>query len=141
MQRALLAGLLSRLSRSVVLLPANKQSAATAPAPHNEIMEGHIGYLRPGALTKSELQALDLALRNFATKKIDALILDLRGCSETNDYVAAAEFAKRFVPNGKLLFTLRGRAGKQERVFTSNQEPAYNGFVVLLLDGETAGPP
>ena len=142
MNRATLAGLLSRLGRGVMLLPARGgEHAAPSPPFYREIIDGHIGYLRPGALSKSDLQETDATLRNFAGKKVDAIILDLRGSTETNDYAVAAEFAKRFVPNGKPLFTLRGPTAKQERVFISNQEPAYTGFIVLLVDGETAGAP
>jgi Peptidase family S41 len=142
MNRAALAGLLGRLGRSVLLLPARGGEPASSPPPfYREIIDGHIGYLRPGALSKSDLQETDATLQNFAGKKVDAIILDLRGTTETNDYAVAAEFAKRFVPKEKPLFTLRGPMAKQERVFTSNQEPAYNGFIILLVDGETAGAP
>ena len=139
LNRATLTGLLSRLGRGVMLLPARPGPAAPAQPFYREIIDGHIGYLRPGALSKSDLQETDATLRNFAGQKVNAIILDLRTSTEPNDYAVAAEFAKRFVPNGKPLFTLRGPTAKQERIFTSNQEPAYTGFVVLLVDGETAG--
>ena len=142
MNRATLTGLLSRLGRGVMLLPARGAEPATPAQPfYREIIDGHIGYLRPGGLSKSDLQQTDATLRDFAGKKVDAIILDLRASAAPNDYAVAAEFAKRFVPNGKPLFTLRGPMAKQERVFTSNQEPAYTGFIVLLVDGETAGAP
>jgi hypothetical protein len=51
----------------------------------------------------------------------------------------AAEFAKRFVPKGTPLFALRGPTAKRERDFFSDQAPLYNGLLVLLVDGETAG--
>jgi len=138
LNRATLAGLLNRLDCCLMLLPTGRAPTPLTPF-YREIIDGHIGYLRPGALDKSNLQETDTTLRDFAGKKVDALIADLRGTIETNDYLVAAEFAKRFVPNGKPLFTLRGPTTKQERVFISNQEPAYHGFIVLLVDGETAG--
>jgi hypothetical protein len=138
LNRATLAGLLQRLGRGLTLLPAAQTPPPSAPL-YREVIDGHIGYLRPGALDKSNLQEMDATLGNFAGQKVDALILDLRGCLETSDYSTAAEFAKRFVPNGKPLFALRGPGKKQERVFASSQEPAYRGFLVLLIDGETAG--
>ena len=138
LNRATMAGLLDRLGRGVMLLPAGRAAPAAAPF-YREVIAGHIGYLRPGRLDKAGVQETDTTLRNFAAQKVDAIILDLRDCAETNDYAFAAEFAKRFVPNGKTLFTLRGPGAKQERVFTSNQEPVYDGFIILLVDGETAG--
>lgn len=140
LNRATLAGLLNRLGRGVLLLHARGPSAAVAPQPsYREIIAGHVGYLRPGALNKNDLQEMDATLHNFAGKKVAALIFDLRGAAETNDYAMAAEFAKRFVPKDKALFALRGSAAKQVRDFISNQEPLYTGFIVLLVDEETAG--
>jgi hypothetical protein len=139
LQRATLAGLLERLGRGAVLLPAGNNPSPT-PAPfYREILGGHIGYLRPGDLSQAQLQELDTTLRGFAGKKVDALILDLRGSVPTNDFSTAADFAKRFVGKGKPLFSLRGPAGKKERNFVSDQEPLYNGLIVLLIDDETVG--
>src|SRR5205807_4054597 len=55
------------------------------------------------------------------------------------DFGAAAEFAKRLVPKGKTLFSLR-KQDKQEQTFASDREPAYNGLVVALIDGDVGGP-
>ncbi len=137
--RATIAGLIERLGRGVTLLPTRTAKTEPAPAPfYREIIADHIGYLRPGALRKNDLADLDGALRNFAGKKVDALVLDLRAAAETQDYPIAAEFAKRFVPKGAQLFTLRGPA-KEARVFTSDRAPDYAGFVSVLIDQETAG--
>lgn len=139
LQRATLAGLFDRLGRGVILLPARPGSTPT-PAPfYREIIGGHVGYLRPGDLSRAQLEELDTTLRDFAGKKVDAIILDLRGSVETNDYPMAAEFAKRFVPKSEPLFALRGPTAKTGQDFVSDQEPLYNGLIVLLVDGETAG--
>jgi hypothetical protein len=139
LKRATLAGILEYLGRGVLLLPARGSPAAT-PAPfYREIIGGHIGYLRPGDLSRPQLEELDTTLRGFAGKNVDAVILDLRGSIEANDYATAAEFAKRFVPKGQALFSLRGPAAPAVRDFVSDQAPLYNGLLVLLADGETAG--
>ena len=138
--RATLTGLLARLGRGVMLLPARAAMPAAPAQPfYRELIDGHVGYLRAATLSKVGLQEMDAALRDFAGKKVGPIILDLRAASESNDYSAAADFAKRFVPNGKPLFTLRSRNRKEERPFVSNQEPVYSGFIVLLIDGDTAG--
>ena len=110
------------------LLP-NRESAPTeAPTPlYSEILDGHIGYLRLGSLNSASLQAMDKSLGNFAGKKVDALVVDLRASSGTNDFDMAAEFAKRFCPKGKALFTLRKPAARQDRVFNSDRDPAFRG--------------
>ncbi|MEO7167687.1 MAG: S41 family peptidase [Spartobacteria bacterium] len=139
LRRATLAGLLSRLGRGAVLLPARPAASPAAPPFYREIIAGHIGYLRPGDLSRPQLQEMDTTLRWFTGKSVDAVILDLRSGGETNDYEFAAEFADRFVAKNKPLFSLRGAGGKVVRDFVAKQDPIFSGFVVLLADGETAG--
>ncbi len=140
LNRATIEGLMTRLPNGVKLLP-NRESAPTeAPTPlYSEILDGHIGYLRLGSLNSANLQAMDKSLSNFTGKKVDALVVDLRASSGTNDFAAAAEFARRFCPKGKALFTLRKPAARQDRVFNSDRDPAFRGLIMVLADGETAG--
>ncbi|HMG05511.1 MAG TPA: S41 family peptidase, partial [Chthoniobacterales bacterium] len=70
---------------------------------------------------------------------MDALVLDLRASAATNDFANASEFAKRFCSKGKPLFSLRKTTLKQERTFTSDRDPSYQGLIILLVDGDTAG--
>lgn len=139
LNRATLEGLLMRLSHGLMLLPSAPQAAPENPF-YSEIIDGHIGYLRLGSLTSANLQAMDKKLGEFAGKKIDALIVDLRSSLLTNDFAAAAEFAKRFTIKGKPLFSLRKPGARQERTFTSDRDPLYQGMMMILADGDTAGP-
>jgi hypothetical protein len=140
LSRAAFEGILMRLGRGVVLLPnANAEPAEPATPFYSEILEGHIGYLRLGALNKANLEALDTNLQNFAAKKVDAVVLDFRASGATNDFPVAAEFAKRFCPKEKLLFTLRKTTSRQDRTFTCDRDPAYQGLTIVLADGDTAG--
>ena len=140
LNRATVQGLMTRLPNGVKLLP-NRESAPTeAPTPlYGEILDGHIGYLRLGSLNNANLQAMDKSLSNFTGKKVDALVVDLRASSGTNDFAVAAEFANRFCPKGKPLFTLCKPAARQDRVFNSDRDPAFHGLIMVLADGETAG--
>jgi C-terminal processing protease CtpA/Prc len=139
--RAAFEGILTRLGRGAILLSnANAPSSDPAAPLYAEVLDGHVGYLRPGALNKANLEALDTNLQSFATKKVDAVVLDFRASGSTNDFAVAAEFAKRFCPKDKLLFTLRKTTARQERAFTSDRDPAYQGLLVLLADNDTAGP-
>ena len=140
LSRAAFEGILTRLGRGVVLLSnANAEAAEPAAPFYGEILDGHVGYLRLGALNKANLDALDSNLQNFATKKVDAMVLDFRASPATNDFPLASEFAKRFCPKDKPLFTLRKTIARQERTFTSERDPAYQGLIVMLADGDTAG--
>ena len=141
LNRATLEGLLERLDRGVIV-STDARSAAPPDNPFfGEILEGHIGYLRPGAFVRPNLEALDAHLQTYAGKKIDAVVIDLRASSATDDFAIAADFTKRFCPKGKPLFTLRKTTARQERSFTSDRDPAYQGLIILLADGDTAGAP
>jgi C-terminal processing protease CtpA/Prc len=140
LNRATFEGILTRLGRGVVLLSNSAAEPTEAAVPFfGEILEGHIGYLRLGALTRVNLDALDASLKTFVAKKVDALVIDLRSSPATNDFATASEFAKRFCPKGKPLFSLRKTTAKQERTFTSDRDPSYQGLTIILADGDTAG--
>ncbi len=107
LSRATIEGLIARLGPGLILLPDKNSAPPEISAPfYGEILEKHIGYLRPGSLTSANLQAMDKKLSEFAEKKVDALVVDLRA-SAGSDFESAAEFAKRFCPKGKSLFRLR----------------------------------
>jgi len=140
LNRATVEGLVMRLPRGVMLLPAKENAPAEMPSLfYSEIVGGHIGYVRLGSLNAANLQALDKSLSNFAAKNVNAVIVDLRASQATTDLPLAAEFAKRFSPKGKTLFTLRKPIGRQDRVFSSDREPAFRGLVMVLTDSDTAG--
>jgi hypothetical protein len=140
LSRAAFEGVLTRLGRGVILLSNSAAEPAEPAAPFfGEILEGHIGYLRLGALNRPNLEALDTNLQSFTSKKVDAVVLDFRASPVTNDFPVASEFAKRFCPKDKLLFTLRKATAKQERSFTCDRDPAYQGLIIILADEDTAG--
>jgi hypothetical protein len=139
MSRATLDGLLVRMPRGVILLPGKENTAAVEGPVYAEIFEGHIGYLRLGALSSANLKSVDRKLNDFASKKVDALIVDLRDSAASNDFEVGAEFAKRFCPKGKALFTLRNPAARQDRQFTSDRDPTFQGVIVILADRDTTG--
>lgn len=140
LNRATVEGLLVRLPRGITLLPGKESVAAAAPgASYSEVIAGRIGYVRLGSLNNANLQALDRALSGFAGKKVNDLIVDLRASPATSDLSLAADFAKRFCPKGKPIFTLRKPAGRQDRIFSSEREPAFRGLIMVLADGDTTG--
>lgn len=136
--RATLQGLLERLGGGVSV----HQSAATPAEPRlfrSETIDGGIGYVRFGAIDKTNVAQFDAALAEFARKNVSALILDLRAAAPGGDLEQAAELIKRLTPKGKVLFTLHRSGGAQDRLFTSNQDPAFHGVSVTLVNHDTAG--
>jgi len=137
-QRALLEGLLLRLGAGADL---NQQGHATSQAiPFlAEILDGRIGYVRPGAMDAAALEQTDSALGNFAEKSIPAVILDLRGIPGGAEFDIAADFARRFCPKGIILFTIEKPNAKQERILTADRDAVFHGILVVLADANTSG--
>lgn len=139
-QRALVEGMIRRLSPGAALVPSTPPPQAGEPVPFlAEILDGRAGYMRMGTLNAATLSQLDVALASFVEKKLPAVILDLRGVPAGGEFEMAADFARRFCPKGKILFTIQKPSAKQERILTSNQNPAFEGIVVVLTDGHTSG--
>ncbi len=135
--RATLEGLLARLRGGAVLLPG-KTNGETSAAFYSEVLGNHIGYVRIGSLTSDNLRSLDKALADFAVKKVDAMVIDLRATA-SSDFDLAAEMTKRFVAKGKTLWTVHKTAAHQDRVFTNDRDPVFQGTMMGLVDGEVSG--
>ncbi len=139
-QKALLEGFVRRLSPGVTIVDTEKPAPAAEPAPFlAEILDDRAGYLRPGRLDPATLAQLDTSLKSFSEKNLPAVILDLRAVPGGSEFEAAADFARRFAPNGKMLFTIQKPSAKQERILTSNQTPGFSGTIIVLTDSDTAG--
>src|SRR5438067_5256194 len=137
--RSTLEGLLTRLHGGAMLV-ASKTTTPESPAPfYSEVLGNHIGYVRIGSLTIDNLRAMEKALTDFISKKVDALVIDLRATS-SNDFDIAAETTKRFVAKGKTLWTVRKTAAHQDRAFTNDRDTGFQGTIMVLVDGETSGP-
>jgi len=140
MRRARLEGLLGRLGPGAEILPSKKAEKHTLRHPFlAEIIDGRVGYVRLGGVKQDDLAQLDTVLIDLADKEVEALILDLRGVPHSADFEIAADFARRFAPKGRLLFRVEKPSAKQERIFTSNQDPAFQGTLVVLTDRRTGG--
>ena len=136
--RATLQGLLARLRGGAVLSPGKTDAQTPAPF-YGEVLANHIGYARVGSLTSENLAELDKALANFAVKKVDAVILDLRASAGGGEFQVAAEIAKRFIAKGKMMWTLHKTAARQDQTFSNDRDPAFPGMIIGLIDGETSG--
>ncbi len=136
--RATLQGLLARLRGGAVLMPAKATPETPVPF-YSELLAGHIGYVRIGSLTSENLTALDKALTDFTSKKVDAVVVDLRASSAGSDWDVAAQMASRFVAKGRTMWTLHKAAAKEDRPFVNGRDPGFQGILVGLIDAETSG--
>ncbi len=140
LQRATLEGILRRFGPGASLI----DTANRPPVPEGgpflaEILDSHIGYVRLGSLEPNVVPQLDAALMGFTTNKVDAVVLDLREVPPGENFEVAADVARRLAPKGKLLFSIQKPSAKQERIYTSNQDPAFQGVIVVLVDGDNRG--
>ena len=139
-QKALLEGLLRRLAPGAAIIATDSAKNHPEPVPFlAEILDGRAGYIRPGTLNAATLSQMDASLANFSQKKLPAVILDLRDVAGGSAFESAADFARRFCPKGKMLFSIQKPSAKQERILTSNQGPAFEGILVVLTDSDTSG--
>jgi len=122
------------------MLMASKTTTPESPAPfYSEVLANHIGYIRIGSLTNDNLRAMEKALTDLTSKKVDAVVIDLRATG-SNDFDIAAEMTKLFAAKGKTLWTVRKTAAHQDRAFTNDRGPVFQGTIMVLIDGETSGP-
>ena len=137
--RAGMQGLLDRLGAGARIFSAATIANHRASEFRTETLAGNVGYLRLGALTHENLAALDGVLETFSTKPPAAAVLDLRATPHSTDFELAAECTRRFVPKGRVLFSVKRPKANDEEILTSREEPRWRGLFVVLVDGGTAG--
>lgn len=138
LDRATLRGLLGELAPGAFLGGIKPQPAPDSPF-RSETLDGNVGYLRLGSLSAANFSALDAALKDFSSKKVDAAVLDLRATPETQDFSAAARAASRFVPAGTKLFSLDAVGGGPRAFAAEAASPIFGGVLVLVVDGSSGG--
>jgi C-terminal processing protease CtpA/Prc len=139
LKRATVQGTIERLAPGAAILEAPTAEQAVASPFRHEVLDGRIGYARLGSATPENVAALDTALAEFMGKKLPSLVLDLRATPGSSDVEQTAEVCRRFVPKGKVLFSVRKANVKQEQVLTSKDDPKFRGIIVALVDRDSAG--
>lgn len=139
LKRATVLGAITRLAPGASILQAPAATDLAASPFRSEIVDGRIGYARLGDSAPGNVAALDAALAKFTEAKLGALVLDLRATPGSSDVEQMAEVCRRFVPKGRVLFTVRKANVKEEQVLTSRDDPKFGGILVALVDRDTAG--
>src|SRR5207237_1979859 len=67
------------------------------------------------------------------------VVIDCRSTGSAESDIAE-EMTKRLVAKGKTLWTVRKTAAHQDRAFTNDHDPVFQGTIMVLIDGETSGP-
>jgi len=100
---------------------------------------GDIGYIRLARFSKVAGDEVEAALRDLQAQGIKGLILDLR--SNPGGLLAeACEVADKFLDEGKLIVSTKGRVEDQNRRYYSEHPPVLAPKVplVVLVDGGSA---
>ncbi len=140
LSRSMVQGLLERIGTGALLVQDSPQDNQSDAYPfYAEILDDRIGYVRLGTLGEETVPQLDAALENFVSRELGSLILDLRVSPDSGSFDIAFELLKRFVPKGELVFSIKRPGAKQERIFTSDREPLFNGLIMVIADNDTAG--
>ncbi len=139
LKRATVQGTIERLAPGAAILQAPAADQQTASPFRSEVLDGRIGFARLGATTPANVAELDAALVKFTEKKLGSLVLDLRATPGSSDVEQTAEVCRRFVPKGRVLFSVRKANVKQEQVLTSKDDPKFRGIIVVLVDRDSAG--
>jgi hypothetical protein len=139
LKRATVQGTIERLAPGAAILGAPAAADTEVSPFRSEVLDKRIGYARLGSASPANVAELDAALGKFAADKLGSLVLDLRATPASSEVEQMAEVCRRFVPKGKVLFTVRKANVKQEQVLTSKDDPKFRGVIVLLVDRTTAG--
>jgi len=104
------------------------------------MLKDNVGYVKLVEFQKNTTKDLEGKLLNLKKDNMQALILDLRnnpgGLLET-----ANEVADIFLPNDKVIVTLKGRTPKQNKVYKARSKRKFLNFpmVVLVNKGSASG--
>ncbi|MFV0416011.1 MAG: S41 family peptidase [Chthoniobacterales bacterium] len=138
--QARLNGLLERLDSGADIVPS--ESTHKTDKPHDflaEVLDGRVGYVRIGSMDSNELVQMDAVIKSLDEQKIHGLILDLRSIPYSTNFEMATEFARRFCGKGHVLFRVEKPNDKQERIYTSDRDPIFDGTLVILINERTSG--
>ncbi|WP_395746900.1 S41 family peptidase [Prosthecobacter sp.] len=141
LNRAALSGLLQRLDFGAELVPRSSEAKSGAlTGVQAELITPQTGYLRPREFTARETKELEQHLREFAEKKVEHLILDLRSPAPPGDFNDAADMLSLFVPKGEVLFKMKqikqtGQTTSEAEI--NHREPVWTRQMLVLMDDET----
>jgi C-terminal processing protease CtpA/Prc len=147
LQRALLAGILTRIAPGASLVEAGREPVEPNSPFKTETVKESIGYLRLGTLNQSNFRELDAVLKSGTS--FGALILDLRATPPSNDFQIAAEILREFCPSGRPLFSIKKEPStggapaspspSPQQYLSSDQARPFSGPLMILIAKENAG--
>jgi carboxyl-terminal processing protease len=115
-----------------------KRGTSRAPAAEGKIEAGRIGVLRINSLSDGEAAEVRQRVAELIKQGAQKMVIDLRATAG-GSLPEAVAVANLFIKEGTIAETV-GREGKILKTFTADpKNTVFNGPVVALIDGGTAG--
>ncbi len=103
-----------------------------------EVIEGNIGYIRLAEFQEGTADELDKSLEKLKKEGVTGLVLDLRN-NPGGLLNSAVNMADRFLQEGKLIVTTKGRSEDNVIEFRTHRKNNYHDYpMVVLVNGGSA---
>lgn len=123
----------------VVDIPVTREIIKIKSVKEAKLLEGRIGYIRFSAFQENSAKELEQAIRSLESQGMQGLILDIRN-NAGGLLTAAVEVAGKFIPEGRLIVSTKGRnPGKNIRYFSgSGHVFSIQPLVILVNQGSAS---
>ncbi len=119
-------------------LKVNRRNIKVQQVPYFGMLQDSIAYLKLNAFSKNSAQEVRKAFTNLYDQGAKALIFDLRG-NGGGLLLEAVQMINMFVPAGKEVVRMKGRAADKNHVFTTTHKPIDTNLpLVFLVDKHSA---
>ena len=112
-------------------------SKVIIPSVESKVLDGNIGYLKLTTFSNTTYDQVEKKLVDLEKKNIKSLIIDLR--DNTGGYlIAARDISELFVEKGKVIYQLKYRDGRIEKVESISSNKRNYKVVVLINEGSAS---
>lgn len=112
-------------------------SKVIIPSVESKMLEGNIGYLKLTTFSNTTYNQVEKKLKDLENNNIKSLIIDLR--DNTGGYLQAArDISELFVKKGKIIYQLKYRDGRIEKIESISSNNRNYKVVVLINEGSAS---
>ncbi len=105
-----------------------------------KLLTGNVGYIRISAFQERSADDFDAAVKDLEKKQMSGLILDIRN-NAGGLLSSAVEVTEKFIPEGKVVVSTKGRNPKKTNIYVSDTKHPYDisPLIVLVDKGSASG--
>ncbi len=97
-----------------------------------KLLEGHVGYIRISAFQERSAEDFETAMKGLESQQMSGLILDVRN-NAGGLLNSAIEITEKFIPQGKVVVSTKGRNSKKNISFLSHTSRPYQVFPLIIM--------